>query len=343
MPRGCTAQRHRLERIGAQLDALSPLRVLERGFAVPLAPDGTRAPAARGVRAGAALRPAASPTATCRRASRRPDWPDEQPTLAEELRALEEIVRRLESRTTSISTRRSRCSRRASPGCGAPARRLASAEQSVQSVLEDADGTLRMHACRSLRRRPVSADALLAEARELHRPAARAGGRAARARGVRAGDGEAFAYALRTPGQAGARRRSCSAAYRAAGGTSPGAAGVAAAVEIVHTYSLVHDDLPCMDDDDLRRGRPTMHRQFDVPTATRVGFLLVPVAAQVLAEAAERLGLEPPSLLGRMAASCSRRAASRAWSAGSGSTSRPSAGSSTCPNSSRCTGARPGR
>src|SRR5688500_19241929 len=49
-------------------------------------------------------------------------------------------------------------------------------------------------------------------------------------------------------------------------------AGVAAAVETVHAYSLVHDDLPCMDDDDLRRGRPTTHRVFDVPTATRVGF-----------------------------------------------------------------------
>jgi farnesyl diphosphate synthase len=75
---------------------------------------------------------------------------------------------------------------------------------------------------------------------------------------------------------------------------------VAAAVETVHAYSLVHDDLPCMDDDDLRRGRPTTHRQFDVPTATRVGFLLVPVAARVLAEAAAELGL-PPGTLGRMA------------------------------------------
>jgi len=77
-------------------------------------------------------------------------------------------------------------------------------------------------------------------------------------------------------------------------------AGVATAVETVHTYSLVHDDLPCMDDDDLRRGRPTTHRAFDVLTATRVGLLLVPVAAQVLAEASAELGLEPP-LLGRMA------------------------------------------
>jgi geranylgeranyl diphosphate synthase type II len=55
-----------------------------------------------------------------------------------------------------------------------------------------------------------------------------------------------------------------------------------------------------MDDDDLRRGRPTTHRAFDVPTATRVGFLLVPVAARLLAVAARELGL-PPSGLGRMA------------------------------------------
>ena len=90
------------------------------------------------------------------------------------------------------------------------------------------------------------------------------------------------------------------AAYRSAGGTSPGIAGVAAAVEAVHAYSLVHDDLPCMDDDDLRRGRPTTHRQFDVPTATTVGFLMVPVAARVLAAAAGELGL-PAATLGRMA------------------------------------------
>ncbi len=68
----------------------------------------------------------------------------------------------------------------------------------------------------------------------------------------------------------------------------------------MHTYSLVHDDLPCMDDDDLRRGRPTTHRQFDVPTATRVGWLLVPVAARELAVAAEEMGLAPATL-GHMA------------------------------------------
>src|SRR6266516_1887951 len=48
------------------------------------------------------------------------------------------------------------------------------------------------------------------------------------------------------------------------GGGGAGLAELAAAVEVVHAYSLVHDDLPCMDNDDLRRGRPTTHRAFDV-------------------------------------------------------------------------------
>jgi geranylgeranyl pyrophosphate synthase len=86
------------------------------------------------------------------------------------------------------------------------------------------------------------------------------------------------------------------AAYRALGGGSPAIAGVAAAVETVHTYSLVHDDLPCMDDDDLRRGRPTTHRAFDVATATQVGFLLVPVAARLLAVASSELALSTRTL-----------------------------------------------
>ncbi len=112
-------------------------------------------------------------------------------------------------------------------------------------------------------------------------------------------NGEALAYALRTPGKR-VRAALVLGAYRTVGGRSSGIAGVAAAVETVHTYSLVHDDLPCMDDDDLRRGRPTVHRAFDVPTATRVGFLLVPVAARLLAVAARELGLAS-AVLGRMA------------------------------------------
>jgi geranylgeranyl pyrophosphate synthase len=112
-------------------------------------------------------------------------------------------------------------------------------------------------------------------------------------------DGPALAYALRSPGKR-VRAALVIAAYRSIGGRAPAIAGVAAAVETVHTYSLVHDDLPCMDDDDLRRGRPTTHRRFGVPVATRAGYLLVPVAARVLAEAAAGLGLDARGL-GRMA------------------------------------------
>lgn len=61
---------------------------------------------------------------------------------------------------------------------------------------------------------------------------------------------------------------------------------VAAAVEMVHAYSLVHDDLPCMDDDDLRRGQPTVHRQFDEATAVLVGDALLTLAFEVLSEEA---------------------------------------------------------
>ena len=59
---------------------------------------------------------------------------------------------------------------------------------------------------------------------------------------------------------------------------------VAAAVEMVHCYSLVHDDLPAMDDDELRRGRPTCHVEFDEATAILVGDALLTKAFRVLSE-----------------------------------------------------------
>jgi farnesyl diphosphate synthase len=59
-------------------------------------------------------------------------------------------------------------------------------------------------------------------------------------------------------------------------------AGVA--IELIHTYSLVHDDLPCMDDDDLRRGQPTVHRQFDEATAVLAGDGLQTFAFELLAD-----------------------------------------------------------
>lgn len=103
--------------------------------------------------------------------------------------------------------------------------------------------------------------------------------------------GRALAYALQSPGKR-VRPALLVAAYQAVGGRDDGIGGIAAAVEIVHTYSLVHDDLPCMDDDPLRRGRPTTHVAFDGATATRVGYLLVPVAGEELARAAAAMRLD---------------------------------------------------
>jgi geranylgeranyl diphosphate synthase type II len=80
------------------------------------------------------------------------------------------------------------------------------------------------------------------------------------------------------------------AAYRTAGGALD-ASPLAAAIEIVHAYSLIHDDLPCMDDDDVRRGRPTVHRAFGVRTAMAAGVAMVPLAASAGIAAARALHL----------------------------------------------------
>jgi geranylgeranyl diphosphate synthase type II len=82
------------------------------------------------------------------------------------------------------------------------------------------------------------------------------------------------------------------AAYRTAGGTGV-ASELAAAIEIVHTYSLIHDDLPCMDDDDVRRGRPAVHRVHGVRVATAAGVAMVPLAALAASQGARALGLSP--------------------------------------------------
>jgi geranylgeranyl pyrophosphate synthase len=103
--------------------------------------------------------------------------------------------------------------------------------------------------------------------------------------------GDAIVYALEGPGKR-LRPALTLAVYRDAGARGD-ATELAAAIEVIHTYSLVHDDLPCMDDDDLRRGRPTVHRAFDVRTATEAGFRMVPVAAGFLRRGAAALGLSP--------------------------------------------------
>lgn len=81
------------------------------------------------------------------------------------------------------------------------------------------------------------------------------------------------------------------AAFEAAGGEGD-ASRLAAAVEVVHAYSLVHDDLPCMDDDDMRRGRPTVHRVFGVAAATAAGLAMVPLAVRAALHGAELLRLD---------------------------------------------------
>jgi len=98
-----------------------------------------------------------------------------------------------------------------------------------------------------------------------------------------------FSEPLRYPVFGGGKRMRpllVMAAYEALGGGDRNAAlPAAAAIELVHTYSLVHDDLPCMDDDDERRGRPTVHRAYDEATAVLVGDALLTEAFDQLTRA----------------------------------------------------------
>lgn len=71
---------------------------------------------------------------------------------------------------------------------------------------------------------------------------------------------------------------------RMLGGSDEAAIPLAAAVEMVHTYSLIHDDLPCMDDDDMRRGNPTNHKVFGEATALLAGDALLTMAFSVICE-----------------------------------------------------------
>jgi geranylgeranyl diphosphate synthase type II len=95
-------------------------------------------------------------------------------------------------------------------------------------------------------------------------------------------------------------------ANEAAGGADDNALPAAAAVEMIHTYSLIHDDLPAMDDDDLRRGRPTCHKAFGEALAILAGDGLLTQAFAVLSES------YPPTT----AAACCRELANGAGAAG---------------------------
>ncbi|MHC4624512.1 MAG: polyprenyl synthetase family protein [Planctomycetota bacterium] len=102
---------------------------------------------------------------------------------------------------------------------------------------------------------------------------------------------EALEYTLKSPGK---RVRSvlvlwCCEIVR--GRVNRDAEMAAAAVELVHTYSLVHDDLPAMDDDDLRRGVPTCHKAFDEATAILAGDALLTLAFEILAKEISKPGI----------------------------------------------------
>lgn len=94
--------------------------------------------------------------------------------------------------------------------------------------------------------------------------------------------GMAMEYSLMAGGKR-LRPILCMAACESVGGNSEVALKAASALEMIHTYSLIHDDLPAMDNDDLRRGRPTCHKAFDEATAVLAGDALLTSAFHLLA------------------------------------------------------------
>jgi geranylgeranyl diphosphate synthase type II len=106
---------------------------------------------------------------------------------------------------------------------------------------------------------------------------------------------EALKYTLGAPGK---RVRSVLTLWcceLVSGQVNRNAELAAAAIEMVHTYSLIHDDLPAMDDDDMRRGQPTCHKAFDEATAILTGDALLTLAFEVLAE-----GIDQPAMAVRL-------------------------------------------
>ena len=97
------------------------------------------------------------------------------------------------------------------------------------------------------------------------------------------------------------------AAAEACGGTPEAALPAACAVECIHTYSLIHDDLPCMDDDDLRRGRPTSHKVYGEGIAVLAGDALLTIAFEILAQAQPTTRYKIPALITELATASGSR------------------------------------
>ncbi|HEX5958835.1 MAG TPA: farnesyl diphosphate synthase [Hyphomicrobiaceae bacterium] len=125
-------------------------------------------------------------------------------------------------------------------------------------------------------------------------------------RSARAGTPERLVAAMRHATLGGGKRLRPFLVIETAGlfnVAAEAAVDAAASLELVHCYSLVHDDLPAMDNDDLRRGRPTVHKAFDEWTAILAGDALLTLAFEVLAEAAPPAGATSPAtaLVARLA------------------------------------------
>src|SRR5438309_242026 len=99
----------------------------------------------------------------------------------------------------------------------------------------------------------------------------------------------------------------CIAAAEACGGKVDDALPLACAMECIHTYSLVHDDLPSMDNDDFRRGRPTCHKVFGDGIAVLAGDALLTIAFEIVSRAKPTLGYNMSILLREVAVAAGRR------------------------------------
>lgn len=94
------------------------------------------------------------------------------------------------------------------------------------------------------------------------------------------------------------------ASIEALKGESENALSIAAAIEMVHTYSLIHDDLPCMDDDDFRRGKPSLHKAFSEAHAVLTGDFLLSHAFEIIADEHRLNADQKVSLIALLAKSC---------------------------------------
>jgi farnesyl diphosphate synthase len=138
---------------------------------------------------------------------------------------------------------------------------------------------------------------------ELKRHIATTEAALAAALAAHAGPSQRLAAAMRHALTSGGKRLRPVLCLAAAQAADPGAdaSRVAAALECVHTYSLIHDDLPCMDDADLRRGQPTVHRAFDEATAVLAGDALLALAFILTSDHPPALARELTAVLARAA------------------------------------------